>query len=231
MCAAQYPEAARYFDIRAAGSDFHRSSKGARPALAVTSRPAKCPFRRSTCRGRPVVAREKRPLASRCIADATTLAFEQRSSKVPGMRAPRNKAIDELAGSLVLGALLGRIVRYEIIDHWQQGEFHHDLVLRVTASAAELPGPILIVATNCNGGVKEVLCFSEIPDRHALWHARCPDNPEFSGVIPPLLAASTTLHWFDPCELLADDARSELREEYRERQCGGGWLPRKAPSS
>jgi hypothetical protein len=41
------------------------------------------------------------------------------------------------------------------------------------------------------------------------------------------LAAATTEHWFDPCELLAPDARSELREEFRERQCGGGWMLRK----
>ena len=29
--------------------------------------------------------------------------------------------------------------------------------------------------------------------------------------------------WFDPCELLRPDARSELRPEYRTRQQGGGW--------
>jgi hypothetical protein len=31
------------------------------------------------------------------------------------------------------------------------------------------------------------------------------------------------VHWFDPCELLSHDARSELRPEFRRRQEGGGW--------
>jgi hypothetical protein len=39
--------------------------------------------------------------------------------------------------------------------------------------------------------------------------------------------ALRTEHWFDPCALLGPDARSEYREEFRERQCGGGWTPRK----
>lgn len=138
--------------------------------------------------------------------------------------------ITELAGSLTLGALLERVRErwggYDLVDHWQQGEFHHDTVLKVTGSAEELPGAILVVATNCNGGVKEVLCFGELPARLALWHARCPKNPEFSGRLPQLLGAATTTHWFDPCELLLPDARSELREEFRERQCGGGWMAR-----
>lgn len=106
-------------------------------------------------------------------------------------------------------------------------QFHHDIVVRIPGSQDELPGTILVVATNCNGGVKEVLCFSEVPDRLALWHMRCPRNPEFSGSLPKLLASATTPHWFDPCELLLPDARSEYREEFRERQCGGGWIPRK----
>jgi hypothetical protein len=80
-----------------------------------------------------------------------------------------------------------------------------------------------VVATNCNGGVKEVLCFGEAPDRSALWHHRCPDNPEFAGELAPILERSTTHHWFDPCELLKPDARSEYRSEFRERQAGGGW--------
>ena len=62
-----------------------------------------------------------------------------------------------------------------------------------------------------------------VPDRMALWHSRCPENPEFGGAIPPILAAARTLHWFDPCNLLTSDARSELRPEFRERQTGGGW--------
>lgn len=138
--------------------------------------------------------------------------------------------IDELAQNLGLGSLLLDLREsyggYRIVDHWQQGEFHHDLVLRVEQSAPALPGSFLVVATNCNGGVKEVLCFGQPPDRGALWHERCPDNPEFSGTLPPLLASARTVHWFDPCELLGDDARSEYRPEFRERQAGGGWQPR-----
>jgi hypothetical protein len=83
-----------------------------------------------------------------------------------------------------------------------------------------------VVATNCNGGVKEVMCFPRIPDRSALWHSRCPDNPEFTGELPPLLGAVRTAHWFDPCQLLGPDARSEYREDARERQLGGGWTLR-----
>ena len=33
----------------------------------------------------------------------------------------------------------------------------------------------------------------------------------------------TPSHWFDPCALLTNDARSEYRPEFRERQPGGGW--------
>jgi len=142
--------------------------------------------------------------------------------------------VDELAGTLGLGSLLEHVKQrwgsYELLDHWQQGEFHHDTVLRVPSGADGLPGPILVVATNCNGGVKEVLCFSELPDRQALWHARCPDNPEFAGTLVDLLAMARTAHWFDPCELLRSDARSEYQEQFRERQCGGGWMLRKPAS-
>jgi hypothetical protein len=147
------------------------------------------------------------------------------------MQAPEHATVTDLASSLVLGALLDRVRtrwgRYELVDHWQQGEFHHDVVVRVPAPGFDLPGSVLVVATNCNGGVKELLCFGDVPDRLALWHARCPDNPEFSGNLPTLLAIATTPHWFDPCELLLPDARSEYRDEFRQRQCGGGWLPRK----
>jgi len=135
--------------------------------------------------------------------------------------------VQHLADQLTFGALLDELRRraahYELLDHWQQGEFHHDTVLRVDAERAGTPGPILIIATNCNGGVKEVLCFREMPDRFALWHHRCPDVAEFSGELPDVLASSRTVHWFDPCELLHPDARSEYRPEFRERQAGGGW--------
>jgi hypothetical protein len=132
-----------------------------------------------------------------------------------------------LTKHLGLGALLAELSRsfgpVDHVAHWTQGEFHHDIVLRVPNAEHQLPGSVLVVATNCNGGVKEILCFDRVPDRLALWHSRCPDNPEFTGAIPPLLAAEKTVHWFDPCRLLAPDARSELRPEYRERQTGGGW--------
>jgi len=99
--------------------------------------------------------------------------------------------LQELANQLTLGGLLDELRRiagrYELLDHWQQGEFHHDTVIRIDPTRAGLPGSILVVATNCNGGVKEVLCFAERPDRYALWHHRCPDNPEFTGALPPIL--------------------------------------------
>ncbi len=88
----------------------------------------------------------------------------------------------------------------------------------------------LVVATNCNGGVKEVLAFSEVPDRQALWHHRRPDLPDFDGELGPILARAVTEHWFDPCELLGADARSEIRPEHRQRQEGGGWV-QSAPKS
>ncbi len=128
--------------------------------------------------------------------------------------------LQELADALVLGAFLetlrARHGRYELVDHWTQGEFHHDVVVRV-------PDGVFVVATNCNGGVKEVLAFESVPDRWALWHWRCPHVADFSGDLPPILGHAITPHWFDPCDLLRADARSELREEYRERQRGGGW--------
>jgi hypothetical protein len=131
--------------------------------------------------------------------------------------------IEDLADTLVLGGLLKTLRAfgpYELVTHWQQGEFHHDTILKTDCG---LPGPYLVVATNCNGGVKEVWCFSELPTREALWHYRCPDNPAFQGELPTVLGHATTIHWFDPCDLLTDNARSELLPEHRERQEGGGW--------
>jgi hypothetical protein len=140
-----------------------------------------------------------------------------------------SELLRDLADTMVLGSLLERVRTqlgaYELVDHWQQGEFHHDVVLRVESKGL-LPGDFLIVATNCNGGVKEVLCFAELPERMGLWRLRCPDNLEFVGEMPNTLGRAVTPHWFDPCELLTPDARSELREEFRERQCGGGWQKR-----
>lgn len=135
--------------------------------------------------------------------------------------------LQELADTMALGSLLEYIQKhvgsYEILSHWKQGEFHHDLLLRVNTTNHSLAGPILVVATNCNGGVKEVLCFAEVPDRQALWHWRCPHNSDFSGPILPILDRAITHHWFDPCELLTQNARSEMKAEFRQRQQGGGW--------
>lgn len=140
--------------------------------------------------------------------------------------------LGDLAKSLLLGALLddirARWGTYELLHDWKQGEFHHDVVVRAPAAAGALGGDIFVIGTNCNGGVKEVSCFESLPDRSALWHARCPDNPEFSGAAPAMIATARTEHWFDPRELLVPEARSEYREEFRERQCGGGWMPRKS---
>ncbi len=135
--------------------------------------------------------------------------------------------VDALASTLVLGALLDelrlRFGAFDLVGHSTQGEFHHDVILRID-SAKELPGPILVVATNCNGGVKEVLSFAEVPERRSLWALRCPNNPEFDAPPATPLARSQTVHWFDPCELLLPTARSEYREEHRVRQDGGGWM-------
>src|SRR4051812_26107115 len=99
--------------------------------------------------------------------------------------------IETLARNLALGSLLDDLKTtlggYEILDHWQQGEFHHDLVLRIDPKG-QLPGSVLVVATNCNGGVKEVLCFETAPLAAALWHRRCPEISEFGGDLPALLA-------------------------------------------
>lgn len=137
-------------------------------------------------------------------------------------------ALGQLASHLALGSLLDTLVKdhggYDLVAHWKQGEFHHDVVLQVRDLGA-LPGPVIVVATNCNGGVKEVLCFDCVPERYALWHVRCPENPEFGGVLAPVLGQVRTVHWFDPCALLAANARSEFRPECRRRQRGGGYEP------
>ena len=137
--------------------------------------------------------------------------------------------VDELARNLGLGSLLDDVRQqlggYELLDHWQQGEFHHDLLLKVDPKG-QLPGPLLVVATNCNGGVKEVLCF-----RRRRPAGRCGTTAALTtrssrGELPPVLERAHTVHWFDPCELLRPDARSEYRPEHRERQEGGGWRPK-----
>jgi hypothetical protein len=161
-------------------------------------------------------------------------------------------AVEVLAQQLSLGDFLAGVRALggdvEILWHHTQGEFHHDsagepgkagptqlcrvrfadhscsdLAVRVPEGRS-LPR-VLVAATNCNGGVKEVLAFDEPPTPEALWHHRCPDNPEFVPrvALPAIRDRATTIHFFDPCELLRQDARSELREEHRARQAGGGW--------
>lgn len=132
-----------------------------------------------------------------------------------------------LTGSTVLSSLLGlmreRYGEYQVLDHWKQGEFHHDVVVKIGNPGDILPGDILVIGTNCNGGIKELLCFDQVPDRWALWHYRCPDVPEFVGELPAIRGAVRTKIWYDPCGLLGSDGPSELKPEYRERMKGGGW--------
>ena len=132
-----------------------------------------------------------------------------------------------LAETLLLGECLQMLFilfpDYELREHWLQGEFHHDLVLYIPNALPRLPGAWLVISTNCNGGIKEVLCLEEEPDRWALWHHRCPENPEFSGAALAPKGLARTVHWFEPCVLLEPDARSELLPEHRQRQRGGGW--------
>ena len=129
--------------------------------------------------------------------------------------------IDGLARCLTVNVLLDAMTRrfggYEVVAHWTHGEPHHDIVLMLPATAtADLPGRVLVVATNAEGGIKEILCFADVPDRAALWHHRCPDALEFSGELAPILGSARTQHWFDPRELLkathrASDGRPDPR--------------------
>jgi len=134
--------------------------------------------------------------------------------------------LQQLADTLSLKGVLDGLKPYgwEHIDHWAQGEFHHDVVLRIRDVPQELPGGVFVVSTNCNGGVKEVLCLTDIPDRWGLWHYRCPENAEFDGPTPSVVGIARTTHFFNPCDLLKPGTRSELREEYRRRQRGGGFV-------
>ena len=140
------------------------------------------------------------------------------------------ESLARLTRSLVLGDLLAELIRlhggFELVEHWTQGEFHHDVVLRLPPGALVAASPVssgrsvLVVATNCNGGVKELLAFDEVPSRRALWDYRVGTS---SAEAIQLRGSARTLHWFDPRELLGDNARSEIKREYRQRQEGGGW--------
>ena len=135
--------------------------------------------------------------------------------------------LEILAQFNAIGSLLRELSKWNArhLRHWKQGEFHHDLVIGFDTRPDGLPGDVIVVSTNCNGGVKEILCLGEIPERWALWNYRCPENPDFEGEMPPVLECVRTAFWFNPCELLADDARSEYAAPYRRRQRGGGWVP------
>lgn len=69
-----------------------------------------------------------------------------------------NELVRSLADTRMLGVLLDqlrdRFGGFELLHHHQQGEFHHDVMVRVPGSTSDLPGEFLVVATNCNGGVK-----------------------------------------------------------------------------
>jgi hypothetical protein len=138
-----------------------------------------------------------------------------------------NVTAEAIASTMALGAAMDLLreqtAGFDLIDHWQQGEFHHDVVLRLSAETPTAKGLVVVIATNCNGGIKEVLCFDSVPERYALWHWRCPNVQDFAGDLPPLVDHATTMHHFDPCELLRPDARSELRPEFREGEVGGGF--------
>jgi hypothetical protein len=133
--------------------------------------------------------------------------------------------VENLNFDAFLRTLETTIGPYEMVTHWQQGEFHHDFVLRVREHGDKLPSPWLVAVTNCNGGIKEILCVREQPERWGLWKMRVPEEPEFEGPPPELLASIRTVHWYDPRDFLRIDARSELKEEHRKRQRGGGWVP------
>jgi hypothetical protein len=134
------------------------------------------------------------------------------------------ESLARLTRSLVLGDLLAELIRlhggFELVEHWTQGEFHHDVVLRLPPGALASGSSVLVVATNCNGGVKELLAFDDVPSRRALWDYRVGTS---SAEAIQLRGSARTLHWFDPRELLGDNARSEIKREYRQRQEGGGW--------
>jgi hypothetical protein len=125
------------------------------------------------------------------------------------------------AQHLTLGSLLEHLRKraggYILAAHWPQGELHHDTVLRVDPLRAGLPGPVLVVTTGCNGGIKELLCLDEVPSHGALWNRRCPDL-DFDGEITDVLGYHRTVHWCDPYELLLEDARTEYRRSARPRQ-------------
>jgi hypothetical protein len=52
---------------------------------------------------------------------------------------------DELSSKALLEVLQQDYGGFDLLHHWQQGKFHHDIVLAVKEPRA-LPGAILVVA-------------------------------------------------------------------------------------
>ena len=100
--------------------------------------------------------------------------------------------------------------------------------LRVKAEG--VPAPKLVVATNCNAGIKEVLWFGDAPERWALWGWRSPDNAELEGKLPRLAISWRKENCFNPCERLVDDSRCEFKPGCRKRWCGEGSEELQAPN-
>ena len=76
---------------------------------------------------------------------------------------------NELSLDRVMPTLKRLFGKFDLFAHWSQGEFHHDLVFVLPKEQDVFDGNVLVVSTNCNGGVKDVLNFDSVPDRYALW--------------------------------------------------------------
>lgn len=117
--------------------------------------------------------------------------------------------VESLAAQLVLGDVLLELRRrhgqWDLVAHWEQGEHHHDLVIRLPESAEADYPKVLVIGTNSTGGVKEIYAFDEVPDRDALWHYRCPELVAYWEPLPVLRAAARTNHWLDPRALLGEE--------------------------
>ena len=117
-----------------------------------------------------------------------------------------NSYVESLAAQLVLGDVLLELRRrhgeWDLVAHWEQGELHHDLVLRLPEDDDREHPAILVIATNATGGVKEVYAFDEAPERDALWHYRCPEMVPYAKSLPGLRACARTGHWSDPRTIL-----------------------------
>ena len=92
--------------------------------------------------------RARRPVKGELHFDQVSMLGEAGKAAIP--------TVDELASQRVLGALLDRVRRdwgsYDLLRHHQQGEFHHDVFVRVPNAKPRLPGEYLVISTNCNGG-------------------------------------------------------------------------------